>query len=264
MPLLLDFLPAEPPAIVAMVTAEAVSSDDSVAKVLSEELAEYARRLKQCLQWVVESAKAGRLDVAAILFEVYNLEKAKLASSGRKAKVAHDCQRIVVKWKKRAKLPALPAATRAKYLAGLKASEIRLGKVQEISKVDRQAYLAFKQCRTSLQTIRKARLKEYRAEFEAFVRALPQGPGKVTALWAWSALEKVLPAPECSISEDGDILFVWDNGPHHIQFEALASGHYDWFYRNRETGTTAGEEGLSLQVMPAELTALAKDLGQWP
>ena len=50
--------------------------------------------------------------------------------------------------------------------------------------------------------------------------------------------------PQGALTEEGSYQLVWDHGRHHLLAEILPNGRYDWFYRDRETGRLAGEEGL--------------------
>lgn len=50
--------------------------------------------------------------------------------------------------------------------------------------------------------------------------------------------------PQGALTEEGSYQLVWDHGRHHLLAEILPSGRYDWFYRDRQTGRLAGEEGL--------------------
>ncbi len=50
--------------------------------------------------------------------------------------------------------------------------------------------------------------------------------------------------PQGALTEEGSYQLVWDHGRHHLLAEVFPGGHYDWFYRDRETGRLAGAEGL--------------------
>ena len=51
------------------------------------------------------------------------------------------------------------------------------------------------------------------------------------------ALSKALSVPDASYGPDGQFLFLWDKGEHHLELEIEPSGAGYFFYRNRTSGT---------------------------
>ena len=64
-----------------------------------------------------------------------------------------------------------------------------------------------------------------------------------TATLAWNAWKhisdengKSLPEPDASSGPNGELLYTWDKGEHHLELELFADGRAEFFYRNRKTG----------------------------
>lgn len=64
-----------------------------------------------------------------------------------------------------------------------------------------------------------------------------------TAAFAWdtwgllnNTLSKALSVPDASYGPDGQFLFIWDKGEHHLELEIEPSGQAYFFYRNRSSG----------------------------
>jgi hypothetical protein len=49
-----------------------------------------------------------------------------------------------------------------------------------------------------------------------------------------------LPEPDASATCEGDVLFTWDRGEHHLELQVYDDGAGDLFYRDRETGEIEG------------------------
>lgn len=50
--------------------------------------------------------------------------------------------------------------------------------------------------------------------------------------------------PQAGLTDDGTIQLVWRSDRLHIEIDIFESGKYDWFYRERETGSYNGGEQL--------------------
>lgn len=97
-----------------------------------------------------------------------------------------------------------------------------------------------------------------------YLRTLPDS-GAVSPFLAasaerlWRQLRPIAGAtsiPEALATEAGGVLMVWDRGHHHLEIELMSSGTYDWFYRNRKTGTYAGGEDFPVQLLAPELLSV--------
>lgn len=76
----------------------------------------------------------------------------------------------------------------------------------------------------------------------------------VRALWtrlradlAWLAV------PHAGVLPDGNFQLVWNEGRHHINIEVVGRGQAEWFYLDRETRETAGDEFLVRNPLPRAL-----------
>ncbi len=62
----------------------------------------------------------------------------------------------------------------------------------------------------------------------------------------WTELTRRIPGldpPHAAPTEDGELIMVWDRGHNHFEVEITTRDKYEWFYRDRQTDTYAGEDG---------------------
>jgi len=55
----------------------------------------------------------------------------------------------------------------------------------------------------------------------------------------WEYLNKTiikLEVPDIGVGPNDQLMYIWDNGPHHFELEMLSDGTNEIFYRNRVTG----------------------------
>jgi hypothetical protein len=91
--------------------------------------------------------------------------------------------------------------------------------------------------------------------------ARPQGPlaehhvRLVCGFWRQlrSLVNGAFPLPQAGPTPDQGLLMLWDRDRHHLEVEIYEDGTYDWFYRDRQTESYLGDEGLALDVRPPEL-----------
>jgi len=68
----------------------------------------------------------------------------------------------------------------------------------------------------------------------------------------WSRLSRAIPVlasalPSAGPTSDGMIQFAWDRQRHHLDLDISADGTIDWFYLDRDTGTTdSGQEPINI------------------
>jgi hypothetical protein len=58
------------------------------------------------------------------------------------------------------------------------------------------------------------------------------------ALVAWVLLRRDaprLPVPAAGVGEDGEILYTWNQGEHHLELEISSDGSAHFYYLNRKT-----------------------------
>jgi hypothetical protein len=57
---------------------------------------------------------------------------------------------------------------------------------------------------------------------------------------AWNklsvAIENALPVPDACPGPDGELLYTWDRGEHHLELEVFPASPAEFFYRNRASG----------------------------
>jgi hypothetical protein len=69
-----------------------------------------------------------------------------------------------------------------------------------------------------------------------------------TALLAWRAWNKLseafgtLPVPDAAPGPNGELLYTWNTGEHHLELEIFADGSAELFYANRVSGDLWGSE----------------------
>jgi hypothetical protein len=51
-----------------------------------------------------------------------------------------------------------------------------------------------------------------------------------------------LPIPAACTGPDGQMLYTWDRGKHHLELEIIPGQSAEYFYRDRETGELWGED----------------------
>lgn len=82
------------------------------------------------------------------------------------------------------------------------------------------------------------------------------------ALASWLDLRaisgRMLPVPDACPGPDGQLLFAWDEGDHHLELEIFPESASEFFYRNRSTDELWGEEyELHMPVTPSALNKLS-------
>ena len=261
LPLLAHWLP-DPPAIVATFTSEAVGDERlEESPEYSKDLQRYATILKESLGGLTEEAKAGQIDLEKILWELRQQEAQRLREARYWEKRAKAWQRKAAEaraFTKRIPGPVLPEGK-----DWIDRADAGWANAREIWQAAQGVYQAFKQCRVEIAGLRKTHLKEYAPKFVSFLASLPDSEKSVRAArWAWQTIKSKLPAPECALA-DGGVIFVWDHGPHHLEMEFLEDGGYDWFYRNRETNASEGQEDLAAGSLPQRFLEVVEDLRTW-
>jgi hypothetical protein len=81
-------------------------------------------------------------------------------------------------------------------------------------------------------------------EWRTFLSGLQSKRARdVRALWTHlRAALPALPVPRAGAVPDDGFQFVWDHGRHHLNIELVEPGQAEWFYLDRATRQTAGEE----------------------
>jgi hypothetical protein len=59
---------------------------------------------------------------------------------------------------------------------------------------------------------------------------------------AWAASGFRLGVPDACSGPDGQLLYTWDRGRHHLEVELVPGGPDEFFYRDRESGWIAGTD----------------------
>jgi hypothetical protein len=73
------------------------------------------------------------------------------------------------------------------------------------------------------------------------------------AWWAvWEATTYALPIPAACTGPDGQMLYVWDRGRHHLELEIIPGQPAEFFYRDRETEELWAEDYIVGGPLPAE------------
>lgn len=62
-----------------------------------------------------------------------------------------------------------------------------------------------------------------------------------------------LPPPYATATEDGEFVMTWDRDSHHFEIEILPDGKYEWFYLDRSSGESCGEEDHPLGTYSPEM-----------
>jgi hypothetical protein len=105
-------------------------------------------------------------------------------------------------------------------------------------------------------------------EWIEYLRRLPDsgaiGPAVAAQAQAlWRQIREVEPGlalPEAVATDAGGLYIGWDDGPHHLEIEILATGQYEWFYRNRTTGIVQGEDDRAGTALTPGLLARVREL----
>jgi hypothetical protein len=88
------------------------------------------------------------------------------------------------------------------------------------------------------------------------------------AAQAWvdvsEATGNALPVPAACTGPDGQMMYVWDKGRHHLELEIAADGTAEFFYRDRQTGELWGEEYRPGAQLAAEIVAKLNHLKEHP
>ena len=74
----------------------------------------------------------------------------------------------------------------------------------------------------------------------------------------WRSLSRRIPSlsvPAAEPLESGTLQLVWDAGRTHVDVDVLADGTFEWFYRDRTTGLTSGQEDCAPEALPDALCA---------
>jgi hypothetical protein len=73
-------------------------------------------------------------------------------------------------------------------------------------------------------------------------------------LWVylWSATGFKLPVPDACPGPDGQLLYTWDQGEHHLELEVFPEGASEFFYSNRVTNELWECDYRVTQPLPAE------------
>lgn len=76
----------------------------------------------------------------------------------------------------------------------------------------------------------------------------------VRALWTRLRADLAwLVVPHAGTLPDGNFQLVWNEGRHHINIELVGPGQAEWFYLDRETRETDGDEFLVRNPLPRAL-----------
>jgi plasmid stabilization system protein ParE len=62
-----------------------------------------------------------------------------------------------------------------------------------------------------------------------------------------------LQVPQAGPTDGPGFLLVWDRHRHHLEIEIFEDGNYDWFYRDRDSESYQGDEGLEASARAREL-----------
>lgn len=74
----------------------------------------------------------------------------------------------------------------------------------------------------------------------------------------WASLRQRIPSlivPAADPLESGTLQLVWDAGRTHVDVDVLPNGAFEWFYRDRTTGLTSGEDDCAPDALPDALCA---------
>ena len=52
----------------------------------------------------------------------------------------------------------------------------------------------------------------------------------------WEGMAKRLPVPDAAAGPNGELLYAWNEGEHHLELEIFPNAPAEFFYRNRSTG----------------------------
>lgn len=72
----------------------------------------------------------------------------------------------------------------------------------------------------------------------------PETAARAGDIWKLlgEAMHGTLPVPDVSPGPEGQLLFLWDKGEHHLELEVFADAPAEFFYRNRVSGVLWGAD----------------------
>jgi hypothetical protein len=74
---------------------------------------------------------------------------------------------------------------------------------------------------------------------------------------AWTALSNstgnALPVPDACPGPDGELLYTWDQGEHHLELEIFADTPAEFFYENEASGEVGEATFVIGEPVPAEV-----------
>lgn len=79
----------------------------------------------------------------------------------------------------------------------------------------------------------------------------------------WEGVRRAVPGtpvPAASAFRGGPVHYTWDRGRHHLEMEFLSEGTREWFYRDRESESLAGDEDCSSTELPADLVVYLRTM----
>ncbi|MBA3442037.1 MAG: UPF0175 family protein [Pyrinomonadaceae bacterium] len=105
---------------------------------------------------------------------------------------------------------------------------------------------------SSIHDDRVQELTDYLARME---QAALIHPNRATRAWqAWEELlvatSHGLPVPDAAPGPDGELLFAWDRGEHHLELEVFPTTPVEFFYLNRVTDAVWGYDHIIGAVLP--------------
>jgi hypothetical protein len=245
------YLPPEPPAIVALIQAEsqAAVAQEHQRPILpsKSDYERYADNVVNGLALLLAEAHDKGIDFETIIHDISLAEKHLAGAMQQLRERAEHQLRGIPKLKKNLRrTAALPPGLRQ-----------AVSNLNWFLAVTQRVLDGYQDGRRKLEAIRDIRLAAYATEWESYLAKLEKTTSVADKVRrVWSHLKPRLWAPEASPTDDGDFIMVWDRGPHHLQVRILASGLYDWFYRNRETNEVHFEEDLVLESQYSNLDAI--------
>ncbi len=87
--------------------------------------------------------------------------------------------------------------------------------------------------------------------------ALISGETATSAKRAWATILVAsggqIPIPAACTGPDGEMLYSWDQGRHHLELEIIPGKVAEFFYRDRETEQFWGEDYVVGDPLPAKV-----------